>query len=283
MHPELERLERDFGWRPATVANWDSCHNLWIGFEQRIDKSVYDDRTWESMDVLLDDSWWYRTRNNIILSALQGLRVTGSLWDIGSGTGVVARFLGAKGRTTIGVEPSHAGAIAGARRGVLSFCAAIESLKLPNSSLDNILMLDVLEHLDDRKKSLQEIHRILSSDGHLLITVPSLTSLWSQFDVGAGHYLRYNKRTIRKELESNGFEIAKVGYFFSLTVLPLFVLRALPYRLGFRRAIASEVTLGASGGLVGRVAAWLEQWIALRTPFGSSLLVVARKRAVATH
>ena len=278
MHPELERLERDFGWRPATVANWDDRQNVWIGLEQRIDKSVFEDRAMESMDALLDDSWWYRTRNNIILSALQGLQVTGSLWDVGSGNGVVARFLGAKGRTTIGVEPSGAGAIACARRGVLSFCAAIESLKLPNSSLDNISMLDVLEHLDDRKKSLQEIHRLLSSDGHLLITVPSLTSLWSQFDVDAGHYLRYNKRYIRKELESNGFEVIRMGYFFALTVLPLFVLRALPYRLGVRKAVGTEATLGASGGTLGRVATWIERAIAMKTPIGSSLLVVARKR-----
>jgi hypothetical protein len=96
--------------------------------------------------------------------------------------------------------------------------------------------------------------------------------------VDAGHYLRYNKRSIKKELESNGFEVVRMGYFFTLTVLPLFVLRALPYRLGIRKAVGTEATLGASGGLLGKAAAWLEQRIAFRTPLGSSLLVVARKR-----
>lgn len=277
MHPELERLERDFGWRPTTVANWDDRQNVWIGLEQEIDKSVYEDRAMESL-ALLDDSWWYRTRNNIILSALQGLQVTGSLWDVGSGNGVVARFLGAKGRTTIGVEPSRAGAIACARRGVLSFCASIEHLQLPNSSLENVSMLDVLEHLDNREKALAEVHRILTSSGRFVLTVPAIASLWSQFDVDAGHYLRYNKRSIRKELESNGFEVIRMGYFFALTVLPLFVLRALPYRLGVRKAVGTEATLGASGGTLGRVATWIERAIAMKTPIGSSLLVVARKR-----
>ena len=278
MHPELERLERNFGWRPTAVANWDSHLNVWLGHNQQLDNSVYGDQAWEEMDALLDDSWWYRTRNSIILSAIHKSGVDNAMWDVGSGTGVVARYLSVKGQPTIGVEPSHAGAIAGARRGVVSFCAAIEHLQLPNSSLANVSMFDVLEHLDNRQKTLAEVHRLLTSDGRLVLTVPALTSLWSQFDVDAGHYLRYNKRSIKKELESNGFEVVRMGYFFTLTVLPLFVLRALPYRLGIRKAVGTEATLGASGGLLGKAAAWLEQRIALRTPLGSSLLVVARKR-----
>lgn len=278
MHPELERLERDFAWTPNLVAAWDGRLDIWLGSGQQIDKSVYDDRTWEEMDALLDDSWWYRTRNSIIQSTIHNSGVSKVMWDVGSGTGVVARYLSANGLPTIGVEPSHAGAVAGARRGVLSFCASIEQLQLPNSSLENVSMLDVLEHLDDREKALAEVHRILIPNGRLVLTVPAITSLWNQSDVDGGHYLRYNKRSIKKELESNGFEVIRMGYFFALTVLPLFVLRALPYRLGIRKAVGTEATLGASGGALGRVATWIERAIAMKTPIGSSLLVVARKR-----
>jgi len=278
MHLELERLERNFGWRPTDVANWDSHLNVWLGHNQQLDKSVYDDETWEKMGALLDNSWWSRTRNSIIHSTIHKSGINKMVWDVGSGTGFEARYLIAQGLPTIGVEPSHAGAIAGARRGVLSFCASIEQLQLPSSSLENVSMLDVLEHLDNRENLLAEVHRLLTSDGRLVLTVPALTSLWSQFDVDLGHYLRYNKRSIKKELESNGFEVIRMGYFFALTVLPLFVLRALPYRLGIRKAVGTEATLGASGGLLGKAAAWLEQRIAFRTPLGSSLLVVARKR-----
>ena len=278
MHPELERLERDFAWTPNLVATWDSHLSIWLGSGQQLDKSVYDDRTWEEMDALLDDSWWYRTRNSIIYSTIYKSGISKVMWDVGSGTGVVARYLSVNGLPTIGVEPSHAGAVAGARRGVLSFCASIEQLQLPNSSLESVSMLDVLEHFDDRKKALAEIHRILASNGRLLLTVPAITSLWNQSDVDGGHYLRYNKRSIKKELESNGFEVIRMGYFFALTVFPLFVLRALPYRLGIRKAVGTEATLGASGGILGRVATWIERAIAMKTPIGSSLLVVARKR-----
>jgi SAM-dependent methyltransferase len=278
MHPELERLERDFAWTPNLVAAWDSRLNIWLASGQQLDKSVYDDQTWEKMGALLDNSWWSRTRNSIIHSTIHKSGINKVTWDVGSGTGFEARYLSAKGLPTIGVEPSHAGAVAGARRGVLSFCASLEQLQLPNSSLENVSMLDVLEHLDNRENLLAEVHRLLTSDGRLVLTVPALTSLWSQFDVDLGHYLRYNKRSIKKELESNGFEVIRMGYFFALTVLPLFVLRALPHRLGVRKAVGTEATLGASGGILGRVATWIERAIAMKTPIGSSLLVVARKR-----
>ncbi len=278
MHPELERLERDFGWNPLSVTAWDEESQMWADSHRPPDKSVYLDETWQSMDSLLDDSWWYRTRNHIILDALQGIHLDGAIWDVGGGTDVVSRFLVTHQHSVIGAEPSRAGAVLTARRGVPSLCSALEDLRLPTESLKGLSLFDVLEHLDDRGGTLREIHRVLANDGVLILTIPALTSLWSQFDVDAGHHLRYNKRTIRRELEMYGFEVMKLGYFFALTVVPLFVLRALPYRLGIRKAVATEATLGASGGVIGRLAAFIERAIAMKSPVGSSLLVIARKK-----
>lgn len=278
MHPELERLERDFGWKPESVTTWDEESRIWVDSRRAPDKSVYLDETWQSMDSLLDESWWYRTRNLIILRSLERTRLGGTIWDIGGGTGVVSRFLASHQHSVIGVEPSRAGAVLAARRGVHSFCSTLEDLQLPTESLKAVSLFDVLEHVDDRARTLRDIHRVLAREGTLILTLPALESLWSQFDVDGGHHLRYNKRTIRRELEGHGFDVTRLGYFFVLTVAPLFLLRVLPYRLGARKAVATEATLGASGGLVGKLAAWFERTVALRSPIGSSLLVIARKK-----
>ena len=277
MHPELERLERDFSWRLQNVASLDDKSGSWCISTTVIDASVYSDEQWVTMDSLLDESWWYHTRNFIIHETLRIHGIEGPVWDIGGGSGVVAKYLDGHGIPTAVIEPSYGGAALAAKRGVLSVCAAFEKLRLPKSSLHAVSMFDVLEHVEDRESLLREVHRVLVPGGHLVLTLPALQTLWSQFDEDGGHFLRYSKRVIARELNRNGFEVCRTGYFFLLTVLPLFLLRVVPYRLGLRRAVATESTLGASGGLIGRFAARVEQLLAMRAPFGSSLLVIAKK------
>jgi len=241
--------------------------------------SAYSSDAWRHIDDLAVTSWWYSTRNDILWQKTKALLHGSALWDIGGGSGIVAQFLMAREVDVVLVEPSAGGAKIARDRGVPSLCATLEQLRLPDACLPAVGMFDVLEHLENREQALNELQRVLMPSGHLLLTVPALQSLWSGSDVTAGHYVRYNRRSLRTELERHDFEIQQIGYFFALTVLPLFAMRAIPYRLGFRKPITDDETLGASGGVVGRFAARLERTLAMRTPIGSSLLVVARKRA----
>ena len=275
---ELSRLEHRFGWSPNSVATRNDATGVWVAKKQEIGSTAYSDEQWVAMDSLLDKSWWYETRNKIILDALRRSGIESAIWDIGGGSGVVAKFLINSGFEVIGVEPSLGGAELASRRGVHSFSAELSDLRLPTDALDAISMFDVLEHIERREEILGEVRRVLRPGGHLILTLPALMMLWSQFDAEGGHFLRYSRRTIRKELVSHGFEVQRDGYFYLLTVLPLFLLRVIPYRLGHRRVVANETTMSASGGILGKMAAAIERLIAMRTPFGSSLLVIARKR-----
>ena len=275
MHEELERLKSDFGWHPDRFLSWNETARMWSCREEPQESSAYSDEMWDSMDALLDDSWWYRTRNRIILQAISQSGHPRAAWDLGCGSGVVAKFLIQNGVPTLGIEPSRQGAVLSSRRGVTSFHASIGELRLPDDSLDLVTMFDVLEHIEKRDATLAEVFRVLKPGGRLVLTVPALSMLCSQFDVDGGHFVRYSRTSLRKELECAGFVVKTTGYFFILTVLPLIVLRVLPFRLGMRRAVATEATLRASGGVLGRIAAWSETRLAMRVPFGSSVLAVA--------
>lgn len=278
MPSELARLHEHFGWSPNSVATQHHETGVWVAKNQEVGSTVYSDERWVEMDALLDKSWWYDTRNKIILDALRGSGVGSALWDIGGGSGVVAGFLNGNGYEVIGVEPSRGGAELASRRGVISFSADLADLELPSGALDAVSMFDVLEHVEQRDRILGEIRRVLKPGGYLILTLPALKLLWSQFDEDGGHFLRYGRRAIRKELGSNGFEIQRAGYFYFLTVLPLLLLRVIPYRLGRRQAVGNEATLSASGGILGRLASIIERKMSMRAPFGSSLLVIAQKR-----
>jgi SAM-dependent methyltransferase len=133
----------------------------------------------------------------------------------------------------------------------------------------------VLEHVNDRPRLLREIRRVLKKDGHLIMTVPSLTWLWSQSDLDVGHFLRYSKRSVRTELKNSGFLVRSSRYFFVSIVLPLFVLRSIPFRLGFRQPVEDGVLLNQGGGIMGKILQKFETAFSGFTPLGTSLLVIA--------
>lgn len=277
MHPELDRLQREFGWRAESVAVTDESRRLWMVAKRQPEESEFSESQWDDLNERLDKSWWYQTRNEIISDGLRHVLASSTIWDLGGGSGAVARFLCDHGHSVIEVEPSSRGAAIASQRGLTSFCGHLKDLELPSESINAFAMFDVLEHLNNHDEVLAEIHRTLTSGGRLVLSVPALNFLWSQFDDDAGHFRRYNKNSIRRELTAHGFVVDRLGYFFVLTVLPALLLRAVPYRLGRTTATGAQEALGPEGGSLGIVARWVERKIAFRAPIGSSLFVVARK------
>ncbi|MBW5393597.1 class I SAM-dependent methyltransferase [Brachyspira hampsonii] len=92
-----------------------------------------------------------------------------------------------------------------------------------DNSFDIITFLDVMEHIEDEKKFLQEVKRLIKSEGTIIITVPAYQWLFSNSDIFYGHYRRYNSKTLRKVLEDNGLEIQKLSYM-NFFLFPLFAL-----------------------------------------------------------
>jgi len=264
-HPEVARLQRVFGWQ---------LPNQVVG--PTVSSSYTDEHTLGRAQIE-GRSWWYSTRNQIFLRAVHDIEREGTIWEIGCGTGVVAHSFVQAGYSVVGVEPSLAGTSVARDSGISVFASTLEQLQLPDGSVQTIGLFDVLEHVDERSVLLSEVHRVLRSNGILLISVPALPWLWSAFDVEERHHLRYTRKTLRVELERSGFEVLRSGYFFALTVIPLFFLRALPYRLGLQVKLPDNTAVGATGGRLGKLLAAIEKFLAFRTPLGSSLLVVARK------
>ena len=272
---EIKRIQQDFGWDPnlmsLPVANGLE-NKRWL-----VPGSSYSEKKTDYLDVPEGSSWWYETRNRIILKAIRKFGNSDCLWDIGSGPGVVGSYLSKNGVRCIGVEPSKSGVFVAAKRGLPSVLSDLVSLRLPDDCIGQIGLFDVYEHIEYRDEFLAEIFRVLKPGGLIFITVPALNILWSESDVEADHFLRFSKNKLRNEISSCGLRIRSVDFFFWTLVLPVLMLRALPFRFGIKRPVKDAQLIRAKAGLFGKIVQKIELMSFRRIFIGTSLLLVAKK------
>ena len=257
------------------------ARNLFVR-EQSIGTSstAYSDELMKMLDVGDTSSWWYETRNQVIWHVMRRYPISGALWDIGSGLGEVSSYLTSVGAKCVAVEPNRLGAQVSSEKGVLSIQGDLHALELPVSSIEAVGLFDVLEHLDNADKVLSEIYRVLGSEGKLFITVPATKWLWSASDDLAGHHLRYTRKKIRQQLKNAGFEVLSIRYFFFSLVLPILILRVVPYRLGLRSLIDDTKLVQKKSGWVSRLITKVEVALCGKIPIGTSLVIVATKKSL---
>lgn len=238
-----------------------------------------------------DSSFWFRHRNACIVAVASEFPPPGdgAIFDIGGGNGFVSMGLANAGFDVALVEPGHVGAVNAKRRGVRNvICATAESAQFTPHSLSAAGLFDVIEHIDDAPAFLRSVKGLLRPQGYLYATVPAYQSLWSDEDVSAGHYRRYTMSSLQATLDAAGFDLLFASYIFRFLPVPIFMLRALPHRLGISRGqrmpdAASRdhrVKQGLASrllqGMLDREVELLKRRQSMR--FGGSCLVVAKCR-----
>lgn len=91
---------------------------------------------------------------------------------------------------------------------------------LEPQSIDQLIMMDVLEHVPDEDTFLKAALRKLRPEGYLILTVPALQTLFSSHDNFLKHFRRYNRSQLKKVLERNGIKLQKIHYFYGSLVAP---------------------------------------------------------------
>lgn len=74
---------------------------------------------------------------------------------------------------------------------------------------DTIVCLNVLEHIKDDKKALENMYGLLNKNGQLVLLVPAFDFLMGEIDRSIGHFRRYDKKLLKNLLEDTGFKIIK--------------------------------------------------------------------------
>jgi glycosyltransferase involved in cell wall biosynthesis len=78
---------------------------------------------------------------------------------------------------------------------------------LRKAKLDTIVCINVLEHIEDDAKVLQNFFQLLRPGGHALLLVPADPRLYTGVDKALGHFRRYTTDSLTFKLKEAGFEV----------------------------------------------------------------------------
>jgi SAM-dependent methyltransferase len=232
-----------------------------------------------------DRSFWFAHRNRVIVSLVRRYTPDGPLLDVGAGNGFVANALSAAGFFTVAIEPSAEGARNAVARAVPHVVRGVlPSPAFAARAAGGIGLFDVIEHTPDDHHFLESLRPYLKDRGFLYLTVPAYSWLWSREDVAAGHYRRYTMLSVRRVLQSAGYELVYGTYIFWWLPLPLVLFRKLGDMLRRGREYETPATTHSAGS------AWVRRLLqatlapeaaavsrGISIPSGGSILAVARK------
>jgi SAM-dependent methyltransferase len=226
--------------------------------------------------------WWFTSRLKLILWCLnKKVHSFSSFLDIGCGTGFVlqgisSRFPSAK---LFGTEYYIEG-LSFARKNITTAeFSQLDAKKMTDRSIyDVISAFDVLEHIDEDQKVINNLAEALRPNGSLIVTVPQHKWMWSVTDEYACHQRRYSRMEILDKIKESGLCVTYCSSFVFL-LFPLMILQ---------RYINShsnydplrEFTISKPINTALRYVMVVEFFLmrlGLRFPIGGSLLIVAQK------
>lgn len=159
--------------------------------------------------------WWFKSRRIIFDGLLGTLKLSekSKILDFGCGVGSNLKILEKYGSVDA-FEPNQL-----AQKYIKKY-QKVNLVKKITKKYDLIFLADVIEHINDDKKTIDFLTSRLKKGGFIFISTPAYQFLFSKKDIALHHYRRYNKKTLKKII-NNELKLFKLTYFNTILFIPI--------------------------------------------------------------
>jgi len=203
------------------------CDDCTLRFTQNVPGAAAIGRYYQSADYVSHSDTekglinrLYHLVRNYTLSGKKKLlqkvtgKETGTLLDIGAGTGAFANTMQLAGWDVTGLEPDATARINASNKYGLALQSPDDLFGLEASQFDAITMWHVLEHVHDLHGYLDQFQKIVKPGGRLIIAVPNYTSYdakvykeyWAAYDVPR-HLYHFSPKSMELLGNAKGFAL----------------------------------------------------------------------------
>jgi len=224
--------------------------------------------------------WWFKARREILNFQIKKYKYKNKMnvLDFGAGSGTNIGMLSYFGKVDVYEKDAKTSRFLKKRYQNKK----INIINKPFSRIqkyDLILAADVIEHIKDDKKIINDLNKILKKNGLLIITVPAYNFLFSKKDESLKHFRRYNHVNLERLFDKSFLKI-KMSYYNFFLFLPISILIIFFKIINYqfindveKKPITSINFIFYS---IFRFEKFILKWV--NFPFGLSILSIFKKR-----
>jgi 2-polyprenyl-3-methyl-5-hydroxy-6-metoxy-1,4-benzoquinol methylase len=267
------------------IINGIKCYSI----EMADDYSDYPDSGFDVTEENATKSFWVSSRLRLFTSLLKtALKKSGGkrFFEIGCGTGDLVRNIANDGRFDVTGSEIYIKGLTYAKAKVpgVEFVQFDASQGIIDGSYNVIAAFDVLEHIEEDEKTMENIYSMLAPNGRFVLSVPQYMFLWSNLDDIVKHKRRYSRNEMLMKLKKCGFEVEKATSFvfvlFPLMILSRILDRSSGAPLQDDCALEKRTRFSSLSNTVFDAVMRIDEGLiglGASLPWGGTLVVVARR------
>ena len=132
-----------------------------------------DQKFYQEYYKLEREGWWFKARLSILENYCQAIITNPDMkiLNVGAATGATSEMLSKYGKVTSLEYDEFCCKFLKEKTGIEAINASLTELPFENNSYDMICAFDVIEHIENDNKAVEEIYRVLKQKGKYFITM----------------------------------------------------------------------------------------------------------------